>query len=573
MRHLEGVILRNLTLNPSSASKGRTTDDEGLPSNLASPSKRQTLEEHRRLSATRSLEDIQQVAIDSQPRSATARDVENPRRNIRRKSTLDWGYVTARQRHDRMQESIMRHTADTFFSIRSADHKQPIYVSELVEGVMNPEFRSFNLQATSPMVARQQCFDLDFFSRHNSDSNWTYLLHLSIDLTSLICIGKSLENLRCPLQENSVLLQLSDGIYTSFPNAQSDPQLDASLVTGFRDRADFTSSYDALMRLSMLDDCVQDALNIQAKLTAEIDELISQDRCRFYGNEEITTTSDASFVMKRAIANERKNVRSAKARLNELHGNMQARQEAIRHGQQAQEQAHEHLDSSLTKLRECKGEHTRTIEDAQKQRRRICEDIQRIYPIEPIPGHTLAFTICRLPLPDSEFTAKDCNGETLSAALGHVAHVVYLLSFYLSAPLPYPIQPYSSTSQICDPISLMAGSRNFPLHLLNGSGAVYRFEYGVFLLNKNIELLSSRLGLKVPDIRQTLPNLKYLLFVATAGKGEAPGRKAGGVRALIKGSGLDSTSPASSRRGSDGSNNAVSEALRRTVGGGTARVK
>ena len=37
------------------------------------------------------------------------------------------------------------------------------------------------------------------------------------------------------------------------------------------------------------------------------------------------------------------------------------------------------------------------------------------------------------------------------------------------------------------------------------------------------------------DIRQTLPNLKYLLYVATAGEGELPARKAGGVRGLLRG--------------------------------------
>jgi hypothetical protein len=62
----------------------------------------------------------------------------------------------------------------------------------------------------------------------------------------------------------------------------------------------------------------------------------------------------------------------------------------------------------------------------------------------------------------------------------------------------------------------------------------YRFEYGVFLLNKNIEMMSNALGLRPIDIRQTLPNLKYLLYVATAGKGELPARKAGGIKGLLR---------------------------------------
>jgi hypothetical protein len=66
----------------------------------------------------------------------------------------------------------------------------------------------------------------------------------------------------------------------------------------------------------------------------------------------------------------------------------------------------------------------------------------------------------------------------------------------------------------------------------------YRFEYGVFLLNKNIEILSNALGLRPVDIRHTLPNLKYLLYVATAGKGELPARKAGGIKGLLRQDGV-----------------------------------
>ena len=37
------------------------------------------------------------------------------------------------------------------------------------------------------------------------------------------------------------------------------------------------------------------------------------------------------------------------------------------------------------------------------------------------------------------------------------------------------------------------------------------------------------------DVRHTLPNLKYLLYVLTARMKEVPGRKAGGVRGLLRG--------------------------------------
>jgi hypothetical protein len=166
----------------------------------------------------------------------------------------------------------------------------------------------------------------------------------------------------------------------------------------------------------------------------------------------------------------------------------------------------------------------------------------KIFRIEAT-DHPLLFTICGLPLPNSSY--EDADEDIVSAALGYVAEVVDMLQYYLSIPLPYPISPFGSRTIIHDPISLLADNqRTFPLYM---KGTVrFRFDYGVFLLNKNIECLAESQGLKVIDIRQTLPNLKYLLYVCGEGKGELPARKAGGIRGLLMGR----TTPSLSRRGS-----------------------
>jgi hypothetical protein len=143
-------------------------------------------------------------------------------------------------------------------------------------------------------------------------------------------------------------------------------------------------------------------------------------------------------------------------------------------------------------------------------------------------------------LPNADSLLDTEDEERVAAGLGFVAHVVWNLSLYLGKILPYAIHVQGSSSAIEDPISNIVSdqsggggtNRIYPLFI---KGAVrYRFEYGAFLLNKDIEILSNHVGLRVMDIRQTLPNLKYLLYVCTAGKGELPARKAGGIRALLK---------------------------------------
>lgn len=335
-----------------------------------------------------------------------------------------------------------------------------------------------------------------------------------------------------------------------------------ALIVDDTSHAEPTPSYDALMRLSTLDACIQDAIAIRENLITDINKLITSDHGAFASTSLLETKRDGLSRIRRAINSERKAIRSSAAKITFMRESLASRRAAMNKSRKAQETESSHVSSAISKLSECREALEQAAEDTLGQRRRICEDLLAIYPIEPIAGSALHFTIHGLTLSNSTFPSSPSGplADTIAAALGYVAHVVYLLSFYLGVALPYPVQPCSSISTIRDPVSLMATSttsssapatiiagiststmsgpvipaRTFPLFVRN-AGPFFRFEYGVFLLNKDIELICERLGLKVLDIRQTLPNLKYALFVATAGSGELPSRKAGGIRGLYKG--------------------------------------
>ncbi|TNM84526.1 hypothetical protein fugu_008704 [Takifugu bimaculatus] len=85
-----------------------------------------------------------------------------------------------------------------------------------------------------------------------------------------------------------------------------------------------------------------------------------------------------------------------------------------------------------------------------------------------------------------------------------------MISCFLQIPLRYPVMHKGSRSSIKDTITdrLSEKEREFPLY---SRGERFHFEYGVYLLNKNIAQLRYQHGLTTPDLQQTLPNLKNFL--------------------------------------------------------------
>ncbi|KAH9046440.1 hypothetical protein EDB84DRAFT_1627604 [Lactarius hengduanensis] len=162
----------------------------------------------------------------------------------------------------------------------------------------------------------------------------------------------------------------------------------------------------------------------------------------------------------------------------------------------------------------------------------LVSTLSSLFPIDLISGSDLLFSVLGVPLPIpigatdpapplSLPAYKDVNEKTVATALAYAALVVQLLATYLGKVLVYPITFCGSRSMIRDGISAMVGPRMFPL--FSKGVDTYRFEYGVFLLNKNIEMLMSDRNLRALDMRHTLPNLKNLLLTLSDGEGASLG--------------------------------------------------
>ena len=331
---------------------------------------------------------------------------------------------------------------------------------------------------------------------------------------------------------NALVFHLEDGLYSlDFPPKISEPRQSPALST---------SSFHAIMKLSNLENSIEDAIQTQRSIMQQINEIIETE-----STDKADAAEEEVSLAHNYLATQRRTNAQTEKRRDSLRESLRNRREAIIQGRKAQDEREGDIANNREKLVSARELVDQMDQQIRGQRRRICTELAEIFPITPVPNAPpLSFQICKIPLTNSTYdsaTARTLGEDALSASLGLVALLTRHLQFYLSHPLPYEIFHLGSRSYIKDEISHLpdkqVGRREFPLFLPRGGSTTgqWRFEYGWFLLNKNIESLCSSQGLRIVDIRHSLPNLKYLLYVCSAGTDEMPERKKGGVRGLWAG--------------------------------------
>jgi UV radiation resistance-associated gene protein len=559
LRHLQGISVRNLNVVSTPGHRRRkTTTDEDVAYTLKPPSKLLAQNEATSLHQTRSFTNLKsprqgdELFVQKRPSSHHHKSAQaNGRPNfgkIRRRSTLHWTGATPETRQRKLEEVARERMAEAWFSLHATDLPEPVYVSEVMEKSLNPTFQFFDLNINGPRVARANEVQLKLWAKTDKLETFILLIELEICLNSLQFIGKSLDNFHQPLPSNCILFHFEDGIYTSFTDMSNEEHPIVALSGGSAKagvaKPDQTSSYNALMQLANVDDCIQDALATRADLEEQINVLLFYNKQKLETLEKKRQAEEAASAVRRATSSEQRQLRSLSRKKEDILTSLKLRKEAIQSGRSIQGQNECAKKDLQRAIQETRSHLRQTLDDTSGQVRRVCEDLALIYPLEPIKNRPLHFSIRHLYLPNSIF--DDTNRDEIAAALSFTSKLTHMLSLYLSTPLPYPISSDSSTSTIEDPISIAITQRTYPLYPTN---VAYKFEYGVFLLNKDIEFLMNKNGLRILDIRHTLPNLKYLLYVLTAGTGELPARKAGGIRGLVSGR----VTPTISRRGSEDS--------------------
>ena len=532
LRHVQGISLRNLAFTqPPAGSRRKIVDDEDIPSTFKSPTKTLLLRDPRSLEHSRSSADIRSATLADRTlpgnknlknfiRRSDNRDFQPNTRTLGGSNTAGGTDLSLPFPPNPSENAVAEKLGDLFFSLHCHGLEDPIYVSEVITRTMNPSFRFFDTTIYSASIIRSSSVKIKFWARHIGSDNYSLLLDVDQHLEPLQYVGQQLEDLHHPLGPNCVLIHANDGIYTNsinltLTNHEGKSKASQTLSRSTDQR---TASFDTLMRLSNLDECVQDALHTTRKLRSQINDLIA-DKCGPKGSHgAMTTTSSSLTRVESYLGNARKTFAASKARLLDVKSSLEARHANIAAGRESTERQFHELTAARRAVAPRRDELSRHATRISIETARATERLFQIFHIKPQGSSApepLRFTIRGLLLPPSHHL-EDVDDDDLAAALGYASSLSQLLSQYLRIVLPYPLLPQGSSSTVLDLTSISLGQphsdknpkRRFPLYRKAVVG--YRFDYGVFLLGKNIEWLVGNKGGRLVDFREILGNLSIL---------------------------------------------------------------
>ncbi|XP_070605603.1 UV radiation resistance-associated gene protein isoform X1 [Erythrolamprus reginae] len=394
---------------------------------------------------------------------------------------------------------------DTYFTLHLCDNiniRKEFYKSEVIKNSLNPTWRSLDFGLMPDRLDTSvSCFVVRIWGGKND--TYQLLIEWKVNLDGLKYLGQQI-HARSP---NEIIFGLNDGYYgvlyerKGVSEIQKNLQVDPNCVR---------NSYDvfSLLRLHRAQCAIKQTQVTVQKIGREIEEKLRLTST----SNELKKESECLQLKILVLQNELERQKRALGREVAL---LHKEQSALLERGKVFEEEHSKLLLDKEPLQESRKECAAKREQFLKtnaqltiRRRQLLSELSCIYPIDT--NNQEDYFICGVKLPNSEnFQAKDDG--SIAVALGYTAHLVSMISYFLQVPLRYPIIHKGSRSAIKDNINdkLTEKEREFPLYLKGGEKL--QFDYGVFLLNKNIAQLRYQHGLGTPDLRQTLPNLKNFL--------------------------------------------------------------
>uniref|UniRef100_A0AAR2INJ7 C2 domain-containing protein n=1 Tax=Pygocentrus nattereri TaxID=42514 RepID=A0AAR2INJ7_PYGNA len=417
---------------------------------------------------------------------------------------------------------------DTYFTLHLCvgDRiSRDFYKSEVIRDSLNPTWRSLDFAMLPDLLDTSvSCFVVRIWGGRGEQ--YQLLIEWKVNLDGLRYTGQQIRS-RNP---NEIIFGLNDGYYAAdFDQKDNSERKKNSLLQV--DQSSVRNSYSvfSLLRLHTAQRAIKQTQVTVQRIGKEIEEKLRTTAACTERKKERECMQLRIGVLRSELERQRKALVREMDTLQKERVQLQRKEEAFSSNHQ---KLQAERDTLAVLHKDCTAKREQFLKlNAQLtfRCRQLLSELSYIYPIDV--NSQSDYVICGVKLPNSEdFQAKDDG--SVAVALGYTAHLVLMISCFLHIPLRYPLIQKGSRSSVRDTITdkLSEKEREFPLY---PRGERFHFEYGVYLLNKNIAqvreqpqphyfsniwlllLLSPQLryqhGLSTPDLRQTLPNLKNFL--------------------------------------------------------------
>ncbi|XP_031428054.1 UV radiation resistance-associated gene protein isoform X2 [Clupea harengus] len=369
---------------------------------------------------------------------------------------------------------------DTYFTLHlclEGRISKDFYKSEIIRDSLNPTWRSLDFGMLPDLLDTSvSCFVVRIWGGRGE--HFQLLIEWRVNLDGLRYTGQQIRS----RNQNEIIFGLNDGYYAAdFDHKDHSERKKNSLLQV--DQSSVRNSYSvfSLLRLHTAQRAIKQTQVTVQKIGKEIEEKLRTTAACTERKKERECRHLRISVLRSELERQRKALAKEMDTQLKEKTQLQKKEEAF-------SIKHQTLDKERESLTEQQKECTAKRELFLKSNaqltfrcRQLLSELSYIYPVDV---NNLDYVICGVKLPNSEdFQAKDDG--SVAVALGYTAHLVLMVSCFLQIPLRYPLIHKGSRSSIRDTITdkLTEKEREFPLY---PRGERFQFEYGVYLLNKNI---------------------------------------------------------------------------------------
>ncbi|XP_076454004.1 UV radiation resistance-associated gene protein-like [Babylonia areolata] len=408
-----------------------------------------------------------------------------------------------------------------YFTLHTHVDAQAFYESEKITGSTNPSWQSFDISQFEDEINLASKFIVVRVWAGQQD-NYHLLIVMEVHLSGLHFLTEKLQQLVVKQSPNMVIFGMLDKEFIFVNKEQnrirnlakrvSDLELPSTLLPAVVkvEKANVRNTYttSALCRIQTVLRAIKQMQTHARRYRRQIEDKLLE-------SQENSQKLEERENLQMSVSQLRQELLRRSTHLHQCQEKLLALKEATTSRENALQSDTQQLTNHMQLLKEDNRDHIVKREQLVKEnallnlrrKQMLNELFSYIYPITE-EKHRYFINSVRLPHAE-ELQGQD---ETMIAVgLGYSCHLTLKVAQIQGLPLRHPMENRGSKSVIYDQVhsKLADKDREFPLY--SKGRDKNHFNYGVFLLNKNISQLRYQCSMPTLDLRQTLQNLLTLM--------------------------------------------------------------